>query len=85
MNKTLLGLASLVLLGVLLTACAPAAGTDTGDDQNDQVTKPESVEITLYVGPLLVDCEGEGPQKCMLVKEKPEDEYMLFYDQVEGF
>jgi heat shock protein HslJ len=85
MNKTLLGLASLVLLGVLLTGCAPAAGTDTGDDQIDQVTKPESVEKTLYVGPLLVDCEGEGPQKCMLVKEKPEDEYMLFYDQVEGF
>jgi heat shock protein HslJ len=46
---------------------------------------PAAVEKTIYVGPTLVDCEGEGPQKCMLVKENPEDEYGLFYDAIEGF
>jgi heat shock protein HslJ len=40
---------------------------------------------TIYVGPELVDCVGVAPQKCMLVKENPEDEYTLFYDQIENF
>jgi heat shock protein HslJ len=40
---------------------------------------------TLYVGPYLVDCEGAGPQKCMLVRESLEEEYSLFYDQIKGF
>jgi heat shock protein HslJ len=46
---------------------------------------PAAIEKTVYVGPYLVDCEGAGPQKCLLVKENPEDEYSLFYDQIEGF
>ena len=45
----------------------------------------DTVEKTIYVGPTLVDCEGEGPQKCLQVKENPEDEYSLFYDPIEGF
>jgi heat shock protein HslJ len=85
-NRTMLGLAFLVVLGMLLAACAPTAGTDAADsDSGKQIAQPDSVERTIYVGPLLVDCQGEGPQKCMLVKEKPEDEYMLFYDQIDGF
>ena len=40
---------------------------------------------TLYVGPKLVDCEAVAPQKCLLVKENPEDEWSLFYGQIEGF
>jgi heat shock protein HslJ len=47
--------------------------------------EPASMENTIYVGPVLVDCEGEGPQKCMLVKENPEDEYSFFYNPIEGF
>lgn len=43
------------------------------------------VEKIIYVGPELVECEGAGPQQCMLVKENPEDEYQLFYDRIEGF
>ena len=42
-------------------------------------------EITLFVGPERVPCEGEGPQECYLVKETPEGEWELFYDQIEGF
>jgi heat shock protein HslJ len=46
---------------------------------------PAPVEKTVYVGPFLADCEGVGPQKCLLVKENPEDEYSLFYGQIVGF
>ncbi len=47
--------------------------------------QPEGVEKTVIVGPELVECEGAGPQMCMLVKENPEDDWQLFYDQIEGF
>ncbi len=40
---------------------------------------------TLYVGPNLVNCVGVAPQKCMQVKENPEDSWKLFYDQIDGF
>ena len=40
---------------------------------------------TLFVGPNLVDCVGVAPQKCMQVKDNPEDPWKLFYDQIEGF
>jgi len=39
----------------------------------------------IYVGPILVECEGVSPQLCMLVKENIEEPYTLFYDQIEGF
>jgi len=45
----------------------------------------KSKEITLYVGPELVPCEGEGPMECLQVKESPDAEWGLFYDQIEGF
>jgi heat shock protein HslJ len=45
----------------------------------------QGVEKTIFVGPKLVDCTGVAPQKCMLVKENPEDDYTLFYEQIEGF
>ena len=45
----------------------------------------QTQEMVLYVGPVLVDCEGEGPQKCTLVKEDPDGEYEFFYNQIEGF
>ena len=44
-----------------------------------------SEEITLYIGPELVPCEGEGPMECYQVKESPDAEWGLFYDQIEGF
>jgi heat shock protein HslJ len=80
-KKAELGLAILTLAGMLLAACASTPATEPGEP----VTQPEAVERTVYVGPVLVDCEGEGPQTCMLVRENPDDEYTLFYDQIEGF
>lgn len=39
----------------------------------------------LYIADHLVDCEGVGKTKCMLIKEKIVDEWQTFYDQIEGF
>ncbi len=62
---------SLLLTGlVLLVACG---GQQTGEEQ------------TLFVGPNLVECTGVAPQMCMQVKDTPDGEYRLFYDQIEGF
>jgi heat shock protein HslJ len=41
--------------------------------------------VTAWVGPELVDCVGVAPQQCMQVKTSPDEEYSLFYDQIEGF
>ena len=32
-----------------------------------------SEEKTIYVGSKMVECTGEGPQMCLLVKENPDD------------
>ncbi len=39
----------------------------------------------IYVAPTLADCQGESSQKCLQLKENKEDEWTLFYDQIEGF
>lgn len=70
MNKKLLWKVPFFMLLLLMAACTSESG---------------SGEKTIYVGPELVDCVGVAPQKCMQVKENPEDSYTLFYDQIEGF
>ena len=80
-NRTTIGLALMTLFGLLITACAQTPGSEPVD----QGAQSDSEERTMFVGPVLVVCQGEGPQKCMLVRENPEDEYTLFYDQIEGF
>jgi heat shock protein HslJ len=79
--KKVLGLTFLTLVGMMLSACASSTGTEPVD----QAAQPGTAEKTVFIGPVLVDCQGEGPQKCMLVKENPGDEYTLFYDQIGGF
>ena len=39
----------------------------------------------LYVGPQQADCVGVGPQKCLLTRESPRDEWQLLYQGVIGF
>jgi heat shock protein HslJ len=61
----------LVLVAAMaLSACAPFGG---------------AAQKTIYVGPYLVDCTGVAPQKCMLVREDPKDDWTYFYDQIQGF
>lgn len=39
----------------------------------------------IEIGPILVDCVGVGPQKCMILKENNNTKWNMFYDQIEGF
>ncbi len=44
------------------------------------------VESTrMWIGPELVECEGVAPMMCMQVAYAEDDEYQLFYEQIEGF
>ncbi len=80
-DRKYFGFALLAVLGLVVAACAQTTPTEPVDQQAQSGAEMS----TMFVGPVLVDCEGEGPQKCMLVKENPADEYQLFYDQIEGF
>ena len=80
-KRRIVGYALIVVLGLVASACAQSTATGPVDEQPQGAAE----EKTIFVGPVLVDCEGEGPQKCMLVKENPQDEYQLFYDQIEGY
>ncbi len=40
---------------------------------------------TLWVREGLVDCEGEGPMKCLQVRESEASDWRLFYGKIEGF
>jgi heat shock protein HslJ len=71
MNRRYFIGALLLISATVLAGCIGGAGATT--------------EKTVFVGPCLVDCVGVAPQKCMLVKESPDSEYTLFYDQIEGF
>lgn len=70
MRKALWGL--LVVVVIASAGCEPL-GTLLGPAQK-----------TVFVGPEKVDCEGEGPQTCYLVREDPDQQYDLFYDEIEG-
>lgn len=85
-------LAIMVLLLGVLAACGGEEATATSgpgaQPAPTDTAAPEPAaaeEKTIFVGPIMVDCEGVGPRKCLLVKENPDDEYTLFYDPIEGF
>ena len=96
-KTSILALLSLLLLVGLLAACGSSSeaqpqfesktsGTDAGQALPANAEQAsESSTITLYIGPELADCAGVAPQKCMLVKENPDDEYAMFDDQIAGF
>jgi hypothetical protein len=46
---------------------------------------PAASGKTLFVAEALVDCEGEGPMKCMRVRASEAEDWTLFYDSIEGF
>ena len=72
-RNTLFFLAAICAL-LAVAACAPL-----------QAPAPQAEELTLYVGPELVDCVGVAPMQCMQVKQAADDEWQLFYDQIDGF
>jgi hypothetical protein len=66
----------------------PATGEPSARASAEPAKPPPASDAkvrTLFVKEELVDCEGEGPMKCMLVREDGSDEYTLMYDPIEGF
>lgn len=51
----------------------------------DPSAEAQNKTKTLYIDAQLADCEGVGPQKCMKIKENPDEQWSLFYDGIEGF
>lgn len=50
------------------------------------LTGPDPDEIVVFeIGPTTVDCMGEFPQRCMLVRSDPSEEWSFFYGPIEGF
>ena len=47
--------------------------------------EPQFEEKTIFIGPEQVECVGVAPQMCYQIKENPEDAWLFFYDQIEGF
>ena len=43
------------------------------------------LEKTVYIAPKTVECVGVAPRKCLQIKESLEDEWTLFYENIEGF
>jgi heat shock protein HslJ len=70
-SKFNLPITLLTLAAVALTGCGPFGGGPA--------------EKTVYVGPYQVDCVGVAPQKCLLIKEKAQDDWKMFYDHIQGF
>lgn len=51
-----------------------------------EIINQEPVAIkTIYIGPERVECEGEGPQLCYQYKEDPDGDWLLYYNEIEGF
>lgn len=66
------------LLSVLVLAVGALACTGLPSSARD-------AEVVLYVAPYPRECTGVGVMQCMLVKERPQDEWRLFYGGIEGF
>lgn len=64
---------------------ATAEPTATAQPTATTSAGPQASVKTLFVSETLVDCEGEGPRKCMQVRESESAPWELFYDAIEGF
>ncbi|MFN2253943.1 MAG: META domain-containing protein, partial [Candidatus Promineifilaceae bacterium] len=66
-----------------------AASEETAEQPAESAVEEPVTEggriVTAWIGPELVDCVGVAPQQCMQVKTNPDDDYGLFYDQIDGF
>jgi hypothetical protein len=92
---------SLAAIAVLSAACGPSPTPRPPDEPKPATSSstappaalptaaaagtPNASEKTLFVRESLADCQGEGPMKCLQVREKESDEWTFFYDRIEGF
>ncbi|MBS2020176.1 MAG: DUF4377 domain-containing protein [Deltaproteobacteria bacterium] len=67
-----------IALGAAATACDPPSTTAP-------VVPTTPGAKRLFVSEKVVDCEGEGPMKCMQTRASESEEWSLFYGSIEGF
>jgi hypothetical protein len=73
----------LLLAMSILPACNSLPATTAAEKQTTApATGPSK---TMYVASYTRTCTGMYEMQCMLVKEKPGDEWSNFYDPIEGF
>ena len=79
-------------LGVLILSLAFGCQASTGPSKGGEKgllertgLRGKSVEKIIYIGTERAECQGEALQQCLLVKEDPKDDWMLFYDEIKGF
>ena len=70
-------LPSAVALVLALAGCA----------ESDQAPSAGTAGTTreIYVASQRVPCVGVGPMECLQVRERPDQPWQLFYDEIEGF
>lgn len=70
----------------LLSACSSDKANAPPPANGGSVVDAGQGEVkTLFVHEERVDCEGEGPRKCLQVRESENDEWTYFYSNIEGF
>lgn len=67
----------IVLMGILMTACALGTAA-TPNETNDNI-------VTMFVGPEKADCVGVAPMECLQVKYSENEAWQFFYSNIEGF
>ena len=63
----------------------PAGGSSLNLVLAEEVSREPVAIRTVYIGPERVECQGEGPQLCYQYKERPEDDWLLYYSEIDGF
>jgi hypothetical protein len=74
--------------GVSIPSAAPAPPPPSASARpvgSSQPQAPTAEGKVLWVHEERVDCEGDGPRKCMKIKENEGGEWQLFYSSIEGF
>ncbi len=81
---------ALAVVGLVAAACAVGAPAPAPQPQEpasppEAPAAPSAETLTLFVGPNRMPCTGVAPRMCYQVKDSPEAEYKLFYDEIAGF
>ena len=83
--KSLCLLGTLLCLGLCVAACDQATTPDLEVGPNVHALSTHLDQLTLYIAHQQKECVGEATQLCFLVKEKPEHDWIYFYDPIQGF
>lgn len=85
MLRPLFVVLTLALLGCSSKEPNTAATEGSGPGESTKVEGPSAEGQLLYVNSVWIECEGEGPQRCLQVKSQEDAEWELHYSTIEGF